>query len=74
MFKFLGNIIARIEELDVELNDLQAKRTQQELKIEHIENLALRQRFQEMLDRVLQEQLEKQHERMDLTEMLKNMD
>lgn len=67
-----GQLQARIEEIGAHLNELKMRRQQQELKIENIENLALRQRFQEMLDRLLQEQIEKEHERDDLIELLKH--
>lgn len=66
-----ANIEARLEEINTELSDLKAKLQQQEMKIEKIENHALRQRFQENLDRLLQEQLEKQQEQMDLMDLLK---
>lgn len=65
------NIESRLDEIELELADLKTKRQEQELKIEKIENLALRQRFQGILDGLLQEQLEKEHERYDLQELLK---
>lgn len=61
----------RVNELDAEIADLKAKRQQQENKIENIENLALRQRFQDILESLLQEQFEKEQERYGLVEMLK---
>lgn len=66
-------IESRLEELHIELMDLRNRRQQQELEIENLENLALRQRFQDILDRLLQEQIEKEHEKFDLQEMLKNL-
>nr|XP_023013480.1 transcription initiation factor TFIID subunit 7 [Leptinotarsa decemlineata] len=69
------NIQVRLDEIDAELADLKAKRQQQEVKIENIENLALRQRFQDSLDSLLQEQIEKENEKYDLLELLKqNLD
>lgn len=63
-----------MEELEVELTELRNRRTQQEVKIENIENLALRQRFQDILDRLLQDQIEKENEKYDLMELLKSID
>ncbi|KAF2899506.1 hypothetical protein ILUMI_06664 [Ignelater luminosus] len=65
-------IESRLEDLEVDLADLKARRQQQELEIENLENLALRQRFQDILDRLLQEQLEKEQEQYDLQELLKH--
>ena len=48
--------------LQQQLTDLRVRRHQQELEIANIENYALRQRFQEILDNLLQEQLEKEQE------------
>lgn len=44
------------------------------MKIENIENLALRQRFQDILDRLLQEQIDKENEKYDLLELLKSIE
>ncbi|KAK5639985.1 hypothetical protein RI129_010796 [Pyrocoelia pectoralis] len=55
----------------MELADLKTRRLQQEIEIENLENLALRQRFQDILDRLLQEQLEKEQEQCDLQQLLK---
>lgn len=71
---FLANIQVRLEELEAELTELRNRRTQQEVKIENIENLALRQRFQDILDRMLQDQIEKENEKYDLMELLKSID
>nr|CAI5831126.1 unnamed protein product [Callosobruchus analis] len=57
-----SNIQARLDELEAEINDVKLKRQQQEIKIENIENLALRQRFQDKLEMLLQEQYEKEQE------------
>lgn len=51
-----------MEGLQHELTDLRVRRHQQELEIANIENYALRQRFQDILDNLLQEQLEKEQE------------
>ncbi|XP_060531642.1 transcription initiation factor TFIID subunit 7 [Cylas formicarius] len=67
-------IEAKLDELNVELNDIKNRRMQQEMKIENIENLALRQRFQENLERLMQEQIEKQHDIYELQELLKQLD
>lgn len=48
--------------LQVELAELKNRRHQQELEIANIENIALRQRFQDILDNLLTEQLEKEQE------------
>ncbi|KAJ8933037.1 hypothetical protein NQ314_014277 [Rhamnusium bicolor] len=69
-----AGVHARIDEINSELADLKARRQQQEIKIENIENLALRQRFQDSLERLLQEQIEKEQERYDLSELLKQID
>lgn len=66
-----NNIEARLETLEMELTDLKAKRQQQEMKIDTIENLALRQRFQDILDGLLQQQMEKEQEMYELQELLK---
>ncbi|XP_018331888.1 transcription initiation factor TFIID subunit 7 [Agrilus planipennis] len=68
------SILTRLEELQAELADLKARRQQQELEIENIENIALRQRFQDILDRLLQEQIEKETEQYQLEELLKQND
>ncbi|EFA00911.1 transcription initiation factor TFIID subunit 7 [Tribolium castaneum] len=66
-----SNILARLEELQLELDNLKMRRQHQEMEIENIENLALRQRFQNILDRLLQEQIEKEQEKYGLEELLK---
>lgn len=48
--------------LQIELNELKTRRHQQELEIANIENIALRQRFQDILDNLLSEQLEKEQQ------------
>lgn len=48
--------------LQAELAELKNRRHQQELEIANIENIALRQRFQDILDNLLTEQLEKEQE------------
>lgn len=58
----------------MELNDIKARRIEQEAKIESIENLALRQRFQANVERLLQEQIEKEHDVVQLQEILKQFD
>lgn len=51
-----------MENLQQELTDLRVRRHQQELEISNIENYTLRQRFQDILDNLLQEQLDKEQE------------
>ncbi|XP_056645459.1 transcription initiation factor TFIID subunit 7 [Diorhabda sublineata] len=65
------SVQARLDEIELEIADLKDKRQQQETKIENIENLALRQRFQDMSESLLQEQIEKEQEKYDLLELLK---
>lgn len=51
-----------METLEAELAELKTRRNQQEVEIANIENLALRQRFQHILDNLLTEQLEKEQQ------------
>jgi len=67
-------IESKLEELNSDLNDIKSRRIQQEIKIETIENLALRQRFQENVERLLQDQIEKEHDIYELQELLKQID
>ncbi|XP_069681061.1 transcription initiation factor TFIID subunit 7 [Periplaneta americana] len=64
------NLRARIDVLQQQLADLRNRRQQQELEIANIENYALRQRFQDILDNLLTEQLEKEQEYQELTSVL----
>lgn len=59
---FVASIRSRLDVLQQQLADLRNRRQQQELEIANIENYALRQRFQAMLDNLLTEQLEKEQE------------
>lgn len=52
----------RKEQLEAELPELRARCQQQELEISNLENQALRQRFQEKLDNMLTELLQKEQE------------
>ena len=61
-FGFTASIRAKIEVLQQELADVRNRRQQQELEIANIENYALRQRFQDILDNLLTEQLEKEQQ------------
>lgn len=56
------SIKERMEVLNKELADLKTRRQQQEMEINNIENMALRQRLQDIIDNLLTEQLEKEHE------------
>jgi len=59
---FVASIRSRLDVLQQQLADLRNRRQQQELEIANIENYALRQRFQAILDNLLTEQLEKEQE------------
>jgi hypothetical protein len=59
---FVASIRSRLDVLQQQLADLRNRRQQQELEIANIENYALRQRFQDILDNLLTEQLEKEQE------------
>lgn len=63
-----------MEEIEVELRDLKVRRLQQDSKIENIENLALRQRFQDISDRLYQEQVTKESEMYEIIALIKNID
>ncbi|KAK9511515.1 hypothetical protein O3M35_000154 [Rhynocoris fuscipes] len=63
-------IRARLEELQREMAELKVRREQQELDMANIENLTLRQRFQDILDSLLQQQLEKDQEYQELSMLL----
>ncbi|KAL0269804.1 UNVERIFIED_CONTAM: hypothetical protein PYX00_007414 [Menopon gallinae] len=64
------SIKERMEVLSKELADLKTRRQQQEMEINNIENMALRQRLQDIIDNLLTEQLEKEHEYEQLRSML----
>ncbi|EEB15287.1 transcription initiation factor TFIID subunit, putative [Pediculus humanus corporis] len=61
----------RMEALGKELTDLKTRRQQQETEIGNIENMALRQRLQDIIDNLLTEQLQKEHEYEELKKLLK---
>ncbi|XP_046743934.1 transcription initiation factor TFIID subunit 7 [Diprion similis] len=63
-------IQARIDTLYSELTELKQRRHQQEMEIANIENYTLRQRFQDILDNLLTQQIEKEQELQDLQSML----
>ncbi|XP_054271956.1 transcription initiation factor TFIID subunit 7 [Macrosteles quadrilineatus] len=65
-----AEIRGRMESLQQQLADLKVRRHQQELEIANIENYALRQRFQDILDNLLQEQLEKEQQYQELSSLL----
>ncbi|XP_039291308.1 transcription initiation factor TFIID subunit 7 isoform X3 [Nilaparvata lugens] len=66
----ISEIQAKLEVLQQQLSDLAVRRHQQEVEIANIENMALRQRFQEILDSLLQQQLEKEHKYQELMQLL----
>ncbi|KAK9718932.1 TAFII55 protein conserved region [Popillia japonica] len=65
-------IESRLEGLEIELAILRDRRQMEECKLENIENVNLRQRFQDMLDRLYQEQIDKEQEKYLLLELLKH--
>ncbi|XP_014252091.1 transcription initiation factor TFIID subunit 7 [Cimex lectularius] len=66
----IDEIRARVDQLQKDLADLKERRNQQEMEVANIENHALRQRFQDLLDNLLQQQLEKEQEYQYLTDLL----
>ncbi|CAH1127300.1 unnamed protein product [Ceutorhynchus assimilis] len=68
------SIEAKLEDLTLELNDIKTRRVEQEMKIESIENLTLRQRFQSNVERLLQEQIEKEHDIYEMQDLMKQFD
>jgi len=52
----------RLKVLEMELNELRSKRQQQEQEIVKMENMSLRQRFQDILDNLLTELMQKELE------------
>ena len=58
----LDSLQARRETLHIELVELRQRRQQQELEITSIENVKLRQRFQEILDNLLSQEMQKVQE------------
>lgn len=52
---------------------LKTRRQEKEYEIENMENLALRQRFQDIVDHLLQEQMEKEQEQDALHEALQEL-
>ncbi|PNF34782.1 hypothetical protein B7P43_G03754 [Cryptotermes secundus] len=64
------SIRAQLDVLQQQLADLRNRRQQQEMEIANIENYALRKRFQDILDKLLVEQMEKEQEYQDLTVLL----
>lgn len=69
---FTAAIESRLEGLEIELAILRDRRQMEECKLENIENVNLRQRFQDMLDRLYQEQIDKEQEKYLLLELLKH--
>jgi hypothetical protein len=59
---FSTALIDRIEQLEHELTDLAVKRRSQEKNLALVENTALRQRFQHMLDTITDEEQRKEME------------
>lgn len=57
-----------LQKIEVELNDLQMKVKEQEVNIKKTENVALKQMYQNILDGLVQEQIEKVGQRLELQE------
>lgn len=70
---FTANIEARLEDIKLEVAMLKARRQEKMFEIDNMENLALRQRFQDILGDLLQELLEKQHEQEALQDALQEL-
>jgi len=63
-------IRARLEDLSREIADLRVKRQQHESELSRIENFTLKQRFQDILDNLIQTLLEKEQEFQGLQDIL----
>lgn len=63
-------IIEKLEDLQQQLLDVQARRAAQEQEISSIDNQALKQRFQSILESLIEEESEKQREYDELTLLL----
>lgn len=63
-------LMEKLDELEHTIANLQAKRRAQQLEIMSIENQALKQRFQANIDRLIQEECEKQQEYNDIMNIL----
>lgn len=66
-----STIERRLEDLHVDLEQLKMRCSQHEVDIENSDNLNLRQRLQDIRDRCIQDQLQKEQEIIDLQELLK---
>lgn len=62
----------RLEDLQMDLEQLKMRCCQHETDIENSDNLNLRQRLQDIRDRCIQDQLQKEQEIFDLQELLKD--
>lgn len=58
----IDSLQSRLDTLHAELAELRQRRQQQEIEIANIENLKLRQRFQEILDNLLTQEMQKVQE------------
>jgi len=65
-------LMEKLDELEHTIANLQAKRRTQQLEIMSIENQALKQRFQANIDRLIQEECEKQQEYNDIMNILQD--
>lgn len=61
-FVYLKRSDSRLATLHTELAELRQRRQQQEIEIANIENVKLRQRFQEILDNLLTQEMQKVQE------------
>lgn len=60
--KISDSLQTRLATLHAELAELRQRRQQQEIEIANIENIKLRQRFQEILDNLLTQEMQKVQE------------
>lgn len=62
LYNITDSLQTRLATLHTELAELRQRRQQQELEIANIENVKLRQRFQEILDNLLTQEMQKVQE------------
>ncbi|XP_077302630.1 TATA-box binding protein associated factor 7 isoform X2 [Arctopsyche grandis] len=68
----LKNIHVRMEQLSAEMDSLRSQRMRKEQEVASMENLALKQRFQEIVDNLTQEIMDKEMEYQDLQSLQQN--
>lgn len=62
IFLLLDSVQVRRERLQIELATLQEQRRQQEATVEGIDNMKLRERFQDIIDNILEQEAQKMQE------------